>query len=83
MKNTYQIIEGYGDPESPETLEDVNLLDITFSNEADAIEFSWHYYKQTTENNYRWQSYWCYVTTRTNLADALTEYIQTNYGDTK
>ncbi len=74
MKNTYQILEGYGDPESPETLEDVRLLDITFSNFAHACEFSWHYYKQTTENNYRWQSYFCYVTTCAKIETALTEY---------
>lgn len=76
MKNTYQIIEGMGDPTQPGTLENVQFLDITFTNERIAIEFAWSRYWQTIDGLNEWKSYWSNVTTCTTVEDALKEITQ-------
>lgn len=76
MKNTYQIIEGMGDPTQPGTLENVQFLDITFTNERIAIEFAWSRYWQTIDGLNEWKSYWSNVTTCTTIENALKEITQ-------
>jgi hypothetical protein len=76
MKNTYQIIEGCGDPENPSTLWNVGMLEITFSNFDQAVNFAWSHYNQTTKRMNDWKSYFSSVTTCTNTEDALAELVQ-------
>jgi hypothetical protein len=76
MKNTFQILEGFGDPENPSTLWDVQFLPITFSNEKHAVNFAWDHYHQTTNRVQDWKSYFSTVTTATTTEEALAELVQ-------
>jgi hypothetical protein len=76
MKNTYQIIEGVGDPTGPKEMEYARFLDITFTNERHAYEFAWSRYWQTINGLTNWKSYWSHVTTCTTIENALAEVIQ-------
>lgn len=73
MINAYRIAEGYGDPENPETLFGVQLLEITFSNFQSALEFAESHYNQKTKNNPEWQAYWSIVTTATTTTEAIAD----------
>ena len=76
MKNTYQILEGMGDPCEPKNLECVQFLDITFTNENHAVSFAWSRYWQNINGLTNWKSYWSHVTTCTTINDAIAEVQQ-------
>jgi hypothetical protein len=75
MSKIFRILEGFGDPENPDTLWDVQFLDITFSNYEHAVKFAWNHYDQTTDRVQEWKSYFSTVTTATTTAEALAEVV--------
>jgi hypothetical protein len=75
MSKIFRILTGFGDPENPATLSDVQFLDITFSNYDHAVKFAWDHYDQTTDRVQDWKSYFSTVTTATTTAEALAEVV--------